>query len=800
MPVRAPILLAASQLVLLVAVALLGVAGGTASAATSSTVVGAAVPSSISLGDSCHQQAAWSFGTLLPGSGVTTATGAGVCRFTWSSSNDSSMLRIHQADRTGAAMQGQASTWSTVTPSGARVDWSGAGTLMLGMTTWAAAPMHRSTDSGASFGVLAEPGDYSAVSVVSSTMAWRTGPSGIQRSLDANVATPTWTTVPTALPDGCTSIQAVSAVDPSTTWVLCGNDAYLTTNAGTSWVQSPGDIATNPEYIEAAGAATAFANGWGTIRRTTNSNASWADAMTGIPGGRWITWVSSSPGTPSTVWAVDTAGTVYRSTDTGSNWAATSAMPGPLDAYVIEAASASTAIVAGEDGLAYITTNSGVTWTRLRAPTTGAIREIVALDATRILLAVTHGSTFATTNGGADWVESVAARDDAVDTDAVDKQVIVTADAYGRVRLTTNGGSSWSTRQTPIHPYAVRGVALHGSGLVDSTQRIIAVGDLGRIAVSFDGGSSWQRPESGTTQDLWDVDVRSDGTALAVGDAGTILRSTDWGTTWTSVGAATALLRGVHVHPDGTAVAVGHGGLIRRSTDHGATWSTRASGTTVDLVDLSMPSAEVVYASGIDTLRKSVDGGASWTAITTMAAASVTGTSRVAAATDDTVWLFQAHVGGWDASWAARSTDGGATWTRPFAGNWPMVSSPLALDSGTVLIPGEGGMVRVTNPAPTIADYSAGSWAGGTARFGVCLQAIGGAAAPASFPVDGDGTCQLLDSDPWQAVPIAPAKIGQVAAPGSGSVDLVWGLRAHATTAPGEYSAGIVVTALAPNA
>jgi hypothetical protein len=295
--------------------------------------------------------------------------------------------------------------------------------------------------------------------------------------------------------------------------------------------------------------------------------------------------------------------------------------------------------------------------------------------------------------------------------------------------------------------------------------------------------------------------VRSDGVALAVGGGGTILRSTDWGSSWTSVGSAGASLYAVELHPSGLAIAVGVGGLVRRSTDSGATWSTPASSTTTDLVSLDIASSTVVYASGTDKLVKSVDGGATWSTVSTSGGVGVSGFSRVAAASEDTVWLFMSSIAGWDPNWAARSVDGGATWQRPFPSQMPEVLSPVALDTGAVLLPAEGGHLRITNPTATVADYSAGAWAGGTSRFGVCLQALGGSAAAGSFPVDGNGTCTASDSDPWNAVPAAsPAKVGQMVAAGTGSIDLVWGMRAGSSLAAGEYTAGIVVTAVAPNA
>jgi photosystem II stability/assembly factor-like uncharacterized protein len=712
------------------------------------------------------------------------------------------MIRIHQADRSGAAMQGQTSSWSWRWGSGSPVDLSGQGSTALGMASWGGSPMYQSVDSGATFVSIPEPGDYTQVAVASSTVAWRTGLDGIQRSLDANAAIPTWTDVTGTLPGGCINVTDIDAVSAANAWLLCGDDAYRSNDSGATW-NNGGFAGANADRIDAISTTTAFAIGYGVLRRSVDSNLSWGVSMTGIIAGRWMVDVSGSPITSSVVWSVDTSGQAYRSTDAGATWIPTATVAETFEAIRIAAISDTSALMVGYDGMAYRTIDSGATWTRLPIPNNGAVMHVAVLDASHFMVGSNDGSTFATTDGGTTWVNAVDARDAASDTDAVDDGTILTSDAFGKTDLSTDGGASWSRFDTGIAPYAVRGVALHASGADDGTQLLFAVGDVGSIAISRNGGSSWSQPASGTAQNLWDIDVRSDGVALAVGGSGTILRSTDWGSTWTSVGAATATLRRVSLRHGGIAFAVGLGGLVRRSTDSGATWTTIASGTTADLVDLAVTSDEVAYASGFETLVKTIDGGASWAPINTLAANSVWGTTRVAAASDDTVWLFQSMIGGWTPSWAMRSTDGGQTWSQPFTNHEPGITSPIALDTGVILMPGEGGDLRVTDPASEVADYAAGSWAGGTARFGFCVQDRVGADAGV-YARDDDGVCDLGDvaeddAAHWNPVPITPTKLASIASAGTGSVDLVWGLHVDSSVTPGEYTAGIVITAVAPD-
>ncbi len=312
-----------------------------------------------------------------------------------------------------------------------------------------------------------------------------------------------------------------------------------------------------------------------------------------------------------------------------------------------------------------------------------------------------------------------------------------------------------------------------------------------------DAGASWSIRTSGTTEDLWDVDVQPNGTAVAVGASGTILRSSDRGWNWSVRSAAGNHLRSVSIRSGGLAVASGLDGAIRRSTDDGVTWTTPASGTTENVLSVDIASPTIVYATASGTFLKSVDAGATWTA-SPLPAASFEYMSVV---DEDTVYVTKGYRGGWT-QWAARTTDGGSTWTAPFSNHNPSVRSVHAIDGGRILFGGVNDWIRISTPGATIPDYAAGGWTAGTSMFGGCLQDVTGAAVGAWAEDNGGATpnsCQSLDTDPWNPVTIAPVKIAQLAAPGTGTVDLVWGFRPASGLVSGTYSAGIVVEAMAPS-
>lgn len=85
----------------------LAVAASTSPAATSSTVVGATVPSATNLDIAACRGGTTGitdFGSVLPGTGVVTTAD---CTVTFGSSNDTAALRLYQEDRGGIAMYGR---------------------------------------------------------------------------------------------------------------------------------------------------------------------------------------------------------------------------------------------------------------------------------------------------------------------------------------------------------------------------------------------------------------------------------------------------------------------------------------------------------------------------------------------------------------------------------------------------------------------------------------------------------------------------------------------------------------------
>lgn len=753
------------------------------------------VTSAITLGNGCQSRVAWSFGTVLPGSSAVSDRDGSACVFTFGSSNDTAALRLYQSDRSGAAFTAMPSTWSTIagTNNVKSRSISGSGTaITYNVEDDTSGSYARSFDGGATWTTHTDvAGSFgAAVSVPSANVAWRIGDAGARVSSDAaaNPGPPTWAGVSDAYASGNWSqANAADAIDASTAWVIADSHyAHLTTNPAASppWSRTH-TLCNSPLNIEAIDATTAFVPGRSEICRTTDGNGTWTELTSGLPAVAYKD-VASSPGTPTTVWAVGDLGTVARSTDNGTTWAAT-AKPRSVQLFAVEAVSATEAYVAGSDGMIYRTTTSGSSWARIRIPTTSPIVALHRGSDSVLVVAALGGGTWTTVDGGATWTGS--SEDARTDIDAVHANVIVHSLGNGRVSATANGGSTWTTHVvTGMSPRNVRGVA------VIDDDSWLAVGDQGFAARTDDGGATWTATSTGTSEDLWDVDVGSDGTAVAVGESGAIVTSASEGRSWTSTAAGGSHLVRVSIDGD-TVVAAGHGGTIRRSTDSGVTWTSPVTGATSDLVSLDVSPAGDFFASGGGQRLQSSDGGATWSV-------AVSSWDLVAAVTDDIQWMAQSvPVGGWS-SWARYTTSAGSSWTVPFASSSRNSRSIHVIDGGRIVFGGYSNYVRITDLGGTIPDFAAGvtDWSAGAGMFGGCLQALGGTAAAAGWTADPGGRCEAQNTDPWNPLPTAPVTVATSTSGGTGTATFVWGVRVPATTPPGTFTAGIVAEAIAPAA
>ena len=769
------------------------VASTGAHGASSSTVVTMDVPSATTLTDQCSTDPARKFGVVQPGTPALTATGAGVCRFSFSSSNDSSMIRLSQRDQVGGAMA------QTAGPFVAQRAWSNtyytdvavfdANTVMVTRP----ASVRSTTNGGSSWSEVcaACPATAWAGSIArnDANIRFAVGyaPDRVYKSVDAGV---NWSPQAGASPEDLIDVDAVS---DQVAFAVGDNGTIIRTlNGGTNWTTiaaCPMMVGRQLQRVQAVSASVVWASGNGGVCRSTNANG-------GTPTFADASWVNN----PMYVSAIDadvawlTTGNeyAYRTMDGGVNWTGYSTQLGE-GVTEIAAISASSVIVTGKGGLAARTTDTGATWSRMPGIGSNPSYDIAKADATTFY-AVGTAATIAKSSNATTWdvqYEQSTTYRTFLDVEAATGDVAWAVAGDGLIRGTTNGGTNWNVQASGTTETLRRIESV-------STTRAWAVGDLGTIVTTSDG-ATWSPQASGTTLTLLGVSAGDSTRVWVSGEDGLLLRTSTGGTAWTTIPSGiTSDIKDVHLVAPGVVVYTTATGQIRRSIDSGSTWTTVLNTAGAPWGALDFASELVGYANGEnDRIAVTSDGGATWTVSSTNGHA----TDLDAVSTSHA--FFTTHPGE-----VGITTDRAATTSTPSIGG--VMPRPLygvaAVDAASFWLVGEGGAIIKRTAPTTISDYAGGAnWASAntTSMFGVCLQAVGGSAA-ATWTVDTTGIvgqCQANDADPWRALPSAPSKVAGIAAAGaSGSIDVVWGVRTAINQPPGDYAATVIAEVMAPNA
>jgi photosystem II stability/assembly factor-like uncharacterized protein len=183
----------------------------------------------------------------------------------------------------------------------------------------------------------------------------------------------------------------------------------------------------------------------------------------------------------------------------------------------------------------------------------------------------------------------------------------------GILLVTNDEGATWAQRKI-TSPGALRAVAFL------DVNRGTTVGDGGAILATEDAGRTWKARESGTTENLTDIQM--------VGEEGWI---------------------------------AGYDGVILHTSDGGKTWSKQNGGVALSLEALFFLDAQNGWAAGwAGTLLHTVDGGKKWQLV------KVPGASWSLSSI-----TFQDEKNGWIVGFAGQlfnTKDGGATWEAKKSG------------------------------------------------------------------------------------------------------------------------------------
>jgi photosystem II stability/assembly factor-like uncharacterized protein len=415
------------------------------------------------------------------------------------------------------------------------------------------------------------------------------------------------------------------------------------------------------------------------------------------PVGAPITYIAADPRVASTLYASD-GQHLFKSTDTGTTWRATLALPTSFEVTVTSFLCPTSYFVHPANGAIFATAcyglfrslDGGDSWQTLSAPS--APFSVVGGDPHNgmvvygLLGAVTtsganNAGAVKSTDGGATWVPLGSPSPNggvtSIVVDALQPQVLYAVGLYGVFR-STDGGAHWAAANIGLPASDIVNLAQIGTKLV------LAVDGFG-VFVSTDQAATWSPSNTGLTDGRVVAFVASPGSVsplyllagLRGGDAAlSSFRSVDDGATWTPVGPLVFGGGGLTGGP-GPPLAAGpppyvftttSTGMVI-STDGGLTWHSLSTSiglpnvpTLTMLVDSGSPA--ILYAATyFNGGYRSSDRGTDWNELGLFLgypplpqAVSPTRTGVVYGLSND----------------LARSTDYGANWTDFFF--FPLIS------------------------------------------------------------------------------------------------------------------------------
>jgi len=321
-----------------------------------------------------------------------------------------------------AAALAQAPAWETTGPPLFQVNAVAAGpdelTVYAGGADYAAsqAALFKSADGGHRWDALveAEPGEYYSDILVDPTSpstiyagALVNGTTRIYRTGDGGATWSLRQTIPSyCVPSFAAGTSAGAAL------VACGTHLYRTSDAGLTWLEVPAPFA-EPTRLTTGPGGAFFAYGPTHIYKSVNGGSAWTAVGTPLPCAG-MNALRVDP-TNASVFVAGagllgagglTCGGVYRSTNSGSTWTASS-LEGVYvtDLAIDTVAPARVYACAGylggsfPKGGAYASVDGGADWSNLFLPALGAVR-LALSDSGHILYAATSAGVYTLAGAG----------------------------------------------------------------------------------------------------------------------------------------------------------------------------------------------------------------------------------------------------------------------------------------------------------------------------------------------------------------------------------------------------------------
>jgi photosystem II stability/assembly factor-like uncharacterized protein len=446
----------------------------------------------------------------------------------------------------------------------------------------------------------------------------------------------------------------------------------------------------NDLYRTSSGILLAATEGGGVFRSSDNGQ-NWVASSQGL-GNRFV---SGLDGDGSNLVLAGTQQGLYRSTDAGQSWQRR--IGGRVSSVRVTPGQPGTCYAGALGGGVLRSTDGGQTWRSAGIAGLGAV-DVTTLDVGggRVWVGTPGQGVHVSTDSGSTWQRRTSGLESFVDASYVSRLRVDPQDSNivylgsqgalapaslniqgGDVYITRNAGASWQRHNTQESFYGVEGLSIGGGGrLFAGTDQIGLYATQG----SASGGSFSKILPATHARDAV-TDSAGQNIWVALQGAG-VYRSSDGGASFvpSSRGLRAAVVRDVAVQ--GSTVLLGGPGGILRSTNRGTTfaWSNVGMGQNgnslaVDILAIAAGSQGRVYASSrFDGFLVSDNGGASWVRRDPPDTAAMHAIA-IGATRDHVV------VGRRDGKLSV-SANGGLSWTEVSLGESKAFVSSISIDPG----------------------------------------------------------------------------------------------------------------------
>ena len=261
-----------------------------------------------------------------------------------------------------------------------------------------------------------------------------------------------------------------------------------------------------------------------------------------------------------------------------------------------------TAIAVGEAGTIIKTTDSGTSWISLNGAGSDRLNSVYFIDSNTGWIVGNNGKIFKTTNGGTSWSTQISGVTDPLYSVCfINSSTGWISGEDNTILKTTNGGSNWIFLQG-VFPKSVESIYF-----TDENNGCAAGIDyngsnyFGVIIKTTDGGTNWTNQWSGNW--LLSMHFTDSNNGWAVG-SGIILKTTDGGTNWSpQISGTSYQLYSVHFSDSNFGWAVGYdgnasSGIILNTSDGGINWNPNTVGADTVLYSVQFADLNNGWAVG----------------------------------------------------------------------------------------------------------------------------------------------------------------------------------------------------------